>query len=200
MHNFTYEHLKNELIILYSKLTFLSEFAPLPDKWIEQQVPPTQRDVSFSLQSNTELMSSNFSSLRDTLVGAAPIMHWPEIYKESDIQIDGVSCDFMEHLGVYTIVGGTGPFQSQNMSVYLVYMPAGLTYLWHYHPAEELYFIISGEAVFRRDGHEDILASEGMHIIHETNQPHEMQTYDKPMLSLAIWRNHLDVVPTLIAR
>ena len=200
MHNVTYEQLKNELIILYSKLTFLSEFAPLPDKWIEQQVLPTQRDVSFSLQSNTELMSSNFSSLRDTLVGAAPIMHWLEIYKESDIQIEGVSCDFMEHLGVYTIIGDTGPFQSQNMSVYLVYMPAGLTYPWHYHPAEELYFIISGEAVFRRDGHEDVVASEGMHIIHETNQPHEIQTYDKPMLSLALWRNHLDVVPTLIAR
>ena len=200
MHHVTYEHLKHELISLYSKLTFLSEFAPLPDEWIKQQVVPTQRDVSFSLQSDTEQMSSNFSSLRDALVGAAPIMHWPEIYKESDIQIDGVSCDFMEHLGVYTIIGDTGPFQSQNMSVYLVYMPAGLTYPWHYHPAEELYFIISGEAVFRRDGHEDLVASKGMHIIHETNQPHEMQTYDKPMLSLAIWRNHLDVVPTLIAR
>ena len=200
MHHVTYEHLKNELINLYSKLTFLSEFAPLPDEWIEQQVVPTQRDVSLSLQSESQLVSGNFSSLRNTLVGVAPIMHWPEIYKESDIQIEGVSCDFMEHLGVYTIIGDTGPFQSQNMSVYLVYMPASLTYPWHYHPAEELYFIISGEAVFRRDGHEDIVASEGMHIIHETNQPHEMQTYDKPMLSLAIWRNHLDVVPTLIAR
>ena len=200
MHHVTYEHLKNELISLYNNLTFLSEFAPLPDEWIEQQVVPTQRDVSLSLQFESQLVSGNFSSLRNTLVGAAPIMHWPEIYKESDIQIDGVSCDFMEHLGVYTIIGDTGPFQSQNMSVYLVYMPASLTYPWHYHPAEELYFIISGEAVFRRDGHEDIVASEGMHIIHETNQPHEMQTYEKPMLSLAIWRNHLDVVPTLIAR
>ena len=200
MQNVTYEHLKNELINLYSKLPFLPDFALLPDEWIVQQVLPNQRDVSFSLQSESELVSSHFSSLRDRLVGAAPIMHWPEIYKESAIQIDGVSCDFMEHLGVYTIIGDTGPFQSQNMSVYLVYMPAGLTYPWHYHPAEELYFIISGEAVFRRDGHEDIEASEGMHIIHETNQPHEMQTYDKPMLSLAIWRNHLDVVPPLIAR
>ena len=56
MHNVTYEQLKNELINLYSKLTFLSEFAPLPGEWIKQQVLPTQRDVSFSLQSNTELM------------------------------------------------------------------------------------------------------------------------------------------------
>ena len=149
MHHVTYEHLKHELISLYSKLPFLSDFAPLPDEWIEQQVQPTQRDVSFSLQSETQLVSGNFSSLRDALVSAAPIMNWPEIYKESDFQIEGVSCDFMEHLGVYTIVGDTGPFQSQNMSVYLVYMPAGLTYPWHYHPAEELYFIIAGGGCFQ---------------------------------------------------
>lgn len=195
----TYDEILTELGILFETQTGLSDFCPLPDSLARQLVEPNHRAASDDLQNETRLISSAFASLQETLIAASPDMHWREVYRKDSHTPSGISFDFMERLGVYAIIGETGPFLSKDMSAYLVYMPAHLTYPWHYHPAEELYFILSGEAVFRREGHEDRLVRESDIIIHDSNQAHEMQTYDSPLLSIAIWRNHLDIAPTLIA-
>ena len=178
----------------------VSEFCSLPLSISRQEMSPKHRAASDALQSETKLCSVAFAEFQEKLIAAGPEMHWREVYRKDDNTPVGISMDFMERLGVYAIIGETGPFLSKDISVYLVYMPANLTYPWHYHPAEELYFILSGEGMFRRQGYEDRLVSEGDIIIHGSNQPHEMQTYDSPLLSLAIWRNHLDIPPTLVGR
>ena len=66
-----------------------------------------------------------------------------------------------------------------------------------YHPAEELYFCIAGEAIFKADGKEDRLLSEGGIAQHSSNQSHAMQTNKKPVLAYVVWRNGFDVLPKL---
>ena len=195
-----HDNLLSEIASLYERYELLSDFAPLPEDLIPQQVIAHERQASLMLQAEDKLKSASHAALQEALIAASPDMHWREVYTQDEASPVHVSYEFMSRLGVYAIIGKTGPFASSELSLYMVYMPAGLTYPWHYHPAEELYFILSGEAVFRRQGHEDRLMREGDVIVHETNQPHEMQTYDKACLSLAVWRNHLDIAPTLMAK
>ena len=58
--------------------------------------------------------------------------------------------------------------------------------------------VISGEAVFKREGHADEVLSQGQSMFHESNQPHAIETFDTPMLSLVAWRNHLHIPPVLV--
>ena len=54
------------------------------------------------------------------------------------------------------------------MRAWVVYMPPNLYYPWHYHPAEELYFCIAGEA-YSKDGQEDRFHEGGI-AQHSSNQ------------------------------
>lgn len=195
-----YDNLLSEISALYARHDALRRFCPLPDTLARQEVIASQRRVSAVLQAETRLISQNYKPVQEALISASAHMHWREVYRPDGSDSEGLCYRFMDKLGVYAIIGETGPFASDEMSVYLVYMPAGLTYPWHYHPAEELYFILSGEGVFRREGCDDRTVREGDVVIHESNQAHEMQTYDSPLLSVAVWRNHLDIPPTLIRR
>ena len=79
----------------------------------------------------------------------------------------------------------------------MVYMPAGLYYPWHQHPAEELYLCLAGEAVFKKDLEEDKVLRKGEITIHGSNQPHATQMHDHPGLCYDIWSNELTTPPVL---
>lgn len=200
MSRIIYDDLLAEIKALYKNHPALEAFAQLPDDLAPQQVTPHQRDASRRLQQDSGLQSQHHAGLQEALITASEHMHWREVYRPDEAQPDTLSYAFMNDLGVYAIIGETAPFASEKMSLYLVYMPAGMIYPWHYHPAEELYFILSGIGTFCRAGHQDEQVHEGSIIIHETNQPHMMQTTNSPLLALAVWRNHLDIAPTLMAR
>ena len=194
-----YNELLDEVKAVYARHENLRDFAPLPSDLTRQEIVPYQRPIAARLQHETGLISSCHESLQKALITAGPFMHWPEVYLPDDKAPASIDYAFRDELGVYTIIGERAPFASDEMALFLVYMPAGVIYPWHKHPAEELYFILSGEAVFRKEGQGDHLMREGDVICHETMQPHDMQTYDTPMLCLCVWRNHLDIAPTLIA-
>jgi len=183
---------------LYVSCEALRAFAPLPDDLVAQSVEPHHRAASHALQQDTQLQSHHHQELQTALIAASPQMHWREVYRRDETSPAHLSFDFMDKLGVYALIGETGPFMSQKMALYMVYMPAGLSYPWHAHKAEEFYYILSGEAVFRRADHPDKTLKEGDCLYHSSELPHAMQTYDKPMLSLAVWRNHLDVPAYLL--
>ena len=73
----------------------------------------------------------------------------------------------------------------------------GLFYPWHHHPAEELYVIIAGEAVFEAAGRPPRRLGPGYTAFHASNQPHAMTTEDKPVLAYVLWRGDLKTPPIL---
>lgn len=83
------------------------------------------------------------------------------------------------------------------MSAWVVYMPAGLYYPWHQHPAEEMYFTLAGEGVFMREGCTDETMREGQACLHQSNQPHAFETKDHPIMAYVVWRNGFDIPPVL---
>ena len=187
-----YQNLLSAIRAAYSAHSALRTFTPLPDHLPRQPLEPEHRPCSTDLQNETGLNSSGFSDLQEQIIASAPLMKWRQIYG------DNQQNRFMDRLGCYAIVGEGGPFASAEMRLFVIYMPSNLYYPWHIHPAEELYLVVSGQAVFKREGCSDESLTEGQSMFHESNQPHAIETFDTPMLSLVAWRNHLNTPPILV--
>ena len=102
----------------------------------------------------------------------------------------------MDQFGCYCIIGENGPFTSDALRLYMVYMSAHLYCPWH-HPAEKTYMVVSRRAVFRRHCQPDETLVEGQKSFHNCNLPHAMETLTEPVLCLVAWRNEFQTPPVL---
>lgn len=176
----------------YAGSAEMMSFAPFPNDVTSQNVTPQHCNCCDVFKSDTKLRSENFSDLQAAILEASDQMYWRETYKDTDI-----GHDFMERFGCYCIIGDDAPFASAKIRLWMVYMPARLYYPWHNHPAEEIYMVVSGNAVFRREGDPERLLGEGQTAFHRSNQPHAMETHDEPVLCLVAWRDNFQTPPEL---
>jgi hypothetical protein len=191
MSNVAFETLLDAVRQTYLATPQLIGFAPFPKDIAPQPLLEFHTNPLKLFLAETKLYCPT-SSLRDAIVGAAPHAHWRETYKETNI-----GQDFMERFGCYAIIGNDAPFSSQTLWAWMVYMPAGLHYPWHQHPAEEMYFVVAGEAKFMRDGMATKILGPGDTSFHASNQPHAMETGDLPVLCLVVWRDQFETGPSL---
>ena len=176
----------------YSTNTEMMGFAPFPNDIIRQDVIPYHCNCSAYFQSDIRLISKNYSELQNAISTASKLVHWRETYKGSDI-----GNYFMDRFGCYCILGENAPFSSDVLRLFMVYMPSGLYYPWHHHPAEEMYMVVSGGAIFKQSDCPDKLLSEGEVAFHASNQPHAMETTEDPVLCLVAWRDNFQTQPVL---
>lgn len=108
---------------------------------------------------------------------------WEQTYTEEE-----VGAEFLSRYGYIELVGPSGHFQSDGVRAYLAYWGENLYYPWHLHEAEELYYIVSGHALFEAEGLPPQVLGPGDIRIHASNQPHAMTTTDSPILALVLWR------------
>jgi len=167
-------------------------FAPFPDDVTRQTIEPYHCPCGTFLRHELGWADERYGDLRAAIIDASPHAHWRETYKGTDI-----GSDFMDRFGCYAIIGPGGPFTSETGRVWMVYMPPRLYYPWHHHPGEEMYLIVSGQAVFRKKGAPDQQLGPGQTVRHASNQPHDMETYDSPVLCLVLWRNGFETPPVL---
>lgn len=139
------------------------------------------------------LRSARYPDLLHAILRAGDHVHWRETYKTG-----ALNTDFMARWGCFAVIGEGAPYRSDHLRLFVVYMPAGLYYPPHRHPAEETYLVVAGQAVFKRSGAPDTLLGEGDTAFHPSQQPHALQTTHSPVLCLVAWRNHLDVPPELL--
>lgn len=170
----------------------LTGFCPFPNDLRPQEIAPFHIPPSDLLQAETGLGTDRYSALRDAFVAAAPYAHWRETYKGTNI-----GDDFMDRFGCYCLIGDGGPFASDLMRAWVVYMPSRLHYPWHHHPGEEMYLVLAGEAEFSRHGHPPEMLRPGDTVLHNSNQPHATDTQDAPMMAYVIWRNGFETAPVL---
>ena len=168
-------------------------FAPFPHDLTPQHMQPHHRPPSDLLQTDADLTFRTYGPLGRSIRAAAPTMRWRETYRQD---ADGAS--FMDRWGCFTIIGADSPFASDALRLFVVYMPAGLHYPSHRHPAEEIYLVLAGRARFWRAGHPDQTLREGHTVFHASNQVHALETGDSPVLCLVAWRNHLETLPVLV--
>lgn len=190
-----YPELLRTVRAAYTSHPAMMAFRPLPGDIRRQKVNPHHCPCSDAFRDDATLFSDKFAELQKAILAAGQIAHWRETYKGTDI-----GADFMDRFGCYCIIGENSPFSSGDIRLYMVYMPAGLYYPWHNHPAEEIYMVLSGSAVFMRNGLPNKTLREGDTSFHESNQPHAMETLDQSVLCLVAWRDQFETPPVLTSR
>ena len=170
----------------------LMDFCPFATDLTRQEVRSFHIPSSDLLCQDTGLFTDRYNALKAAATAVAPFAHWRQTYKGTQ-----VSRRFLDEFGCFCLIGKGGAFQSAQMNAWLVYMPRGLYYPWHQHPAEEMYLCLAGEAVFRKDGEDDRILRAGGTTLHHSNQPHAMQTLDHPVLAYVVWRNGFGTAPVL---
>ena len=196
--NIDYQALLKASQNAYNLIDEMRDFAPFPDDIAAQEMTKRDHLARALLQQETSLQSGQFAALADLIQKTALDMCWRDIYTPPPQAKDKDAYEFSNRLGCYSLIGKDAPYSSDALRLFIVYMPANLHYPWHTHPAEEIYLVISGSAIFKRQNHLDEHLQEGQTMFHQSQQPHAIITRDEPMLSLVAWRNHLDIPPILI--
>ncbi|MCL4159001.1 UNVERIFIED_CONTAM: hypothetical protein GTU68_014101 [Idotea baltica] len=191
-HSNIYQTLLDEVRSAYLGHPDTLDFAPFPDDVRPQDMTPFHARCGDAFREEMGLSSDRYPDLQNAIKAAGPHALWRETYKGTDI-----GDDFMRKFGCFSIIGKGGPFTSDKLWAFMVYMPSGLYYPWHQHPAEEMYFVVSGSGVFKREGCQDEILTAGQTVFNSSNQPHAMETRDEPVLCLVFWRDRFETAPVL---
>ncbi|MCY4316883.1 MAG: dimethylsulfonioproprionate lyase family protein [Roseovarius sp.] len=168
----------------------LSKFCELPPNPSIREFNPRHAKAADAMCADTGLATDTFPEFRDLIVFCSPLARWRKTYRDT-----AIGADFLDRFGCYEIVGADGPFVCGCMRGFAVYASAGLHYPWHHHPAEELYLVVAGTAEFAVKGKPSRTLRPGESVFHESNQPHSMTTFDKPVMAYVMWRGEIDAPP-----
>ena len=178
---------------LHAKEPALQEFCAFPQQIAEQPITARHLPPADLMTGDRNLTTTDACApMRDAFIAASPHAFWRETYKGTRL-----GADFMNRFACYCLMGQGGPFTAPEMQAYVVYMPAGLYYPFHHHPAEELYYILAGQAEFMLEGRASKTVTAGDAIFHPSNAPHATETHDHPVMALVLWRNNFETAPVL---
>ena len=121
-----------------------------------------------------------------------------EVYWESGYSENEVNKEFLSKYGFFELIGPTGHFLTSEMALWVNFLDKNSYYPPHNHEAEELYFVVSGEAKFEsKDEQSKILKSKDTRF-HKSYQSHSITTFDKKILSFVIWKNKFENVSKMV--
>ncbi len=192
-----FEKALQEVKGFYEAEPALTDFHAFPssDELAWRELEPNYIDPADLFAEDESLSPGRFDSVKEALLAAKDDARWRETYKNTNI-----GADFLAKFGCYELFGWEGHFDCQSTRGFIVYTPGGLYYPWHHHPAEEIYFILAGEAEFATEGNAPKMLRPGDTVFHQENQPHNMQTHEKGVLAWVQWRGDMSVKPVLTDR
>ena len=177
---------------LHSSNPFLSSFADWPEIFNLNEksnvnIPATDLVKNFPLEG-----SQHTKKIVNVIKENTQFAKWQHTYTEEEVGID-----FLNRYGYYELIGTEGHFQSANLRAFIAYWGEGLTYDWHSHEAEELYFVLAGSALFKTQRIEKILRANDS-CYHRSWESHSMVTFSEPILTLVLWRGKgLEILSTM---
>ena len=185
------ETLYDEVKKLHEDHKALKDFIDFPSDIVPKIIEPHWVPAAGVLIREKGLLSNNYKTLCDTIIGSAKDVIWRETYKGTNI-----GNDFLDKFACYEIIGRDAPFASNKMRSFVIYQPPGVYYPWHQHPAEEIYVVLAGKAKFSLEKTAARILNSGDHAFHPSNQPHALETLSHPVMAYVVWRNGFDTAPT----
>lgn len=180
---------------LHERTPELTDYAPWPDDLSPTHLHPNICPAGQTIGTRSLRGTRSTASVIKALRRAAPDLDWRQTYTEEE-----VGAAFLQDYGYVELFGPTGHFRSSKLRGYIGFWGPDLTYDWHDHEAEELYFTLAGQAVFSARGSSNVILRPGQSRGHFTNQPHMMITLDQPYLSYVLWRGAgLEGLPRMTA-
>ena len=133
------------------------------------------------IEEATKYGNSETENLLKTLQPALPYLPWKYNYEpRPDMP------DLGDQMGWGEILGPEAPYHDDNFCFGFTLLGKDTFYPAHYHPATELYVVLSGHAIWMLDEVPQ-LRGPGEFILHPSNHIHSMQTENEPMLALYTW-------------
>ncbi len=120
--------------------------------------------------------------LVQTFVDLSADLYWRQTYSEDDF-----GRDMIENYAHVELFGTRGHFVNDEFAGGFVLFGPGIHYPNHWHVAEELYFTMTGGALWGRDDGPLAVRGAGEFVFHESNTHHEMKVQDTPLLALWVW-------------
>ena len=129
-------------------------------------------------------------ALLDTLLETAPAIDW--IGGESGY---GGEPDMADFCASYAFCALAGPARwatgcsavSDEVGFNFTVQGPGVTYPDHAHKAIELYYVVSGKALWKRGGEPWVERYPGDVILHTAGMRHAMKTAEEPLVAMAVW-------------
>lgn len=173
----------------------LGEFESEPGERLQQAigavggehrpVAPVKTESCAWLETAISARPAVTASLIDAFAPLADLALWKEGPR------DGAPDGFSEAYAYATLIGFDGLIETDDCRCGLYIQRPGVYYPAHAHDAEELYFILSGEADWQA-GERRFTARPGLLIHHAPAEPHIMVTGDQPLLAIFAWLGAVD--------
>jgi len=182
-----------ELEKLWANYDVLSNFTKLPKNLDLKNLKTNKLPVTDKILNFSSNMSSNTRDLHHALKDLTHFVNWEPGYGEQD-----VGKDFLNNYGFFELIGPTGHFETSEMALYVNYLEKNTHYPLHNHEAEELYFVLSGEAKFESANEKSELLTSTKTRFHKSFQPHAITTSNQQILSIVIWKNKFENISKII--
>ncbi len=131
----------------------------------------------------------------DCLIDAAPYGNWTSgtnaYPNEPGMEAFTADYAFMSISGSARWAQGCYAVSDKVGISYTVQGP-NVTYPDHAHKAIEIYYVISGKALWKRGGEPWIERYPGDVILHTAGMRHAMKTADEPLVSMAVWISDIE--------
>ena len=174
---------KNAIHQQWMNIPELVNFTPWPTDLTLKEIKPNHIPASTILQKWKTGLNPQTKKLHECICTLTPHVNWQQTYFKEEL-----GRDFLNRYGFFELLGPTGHFHTIQTRAYIAYWDSQLYYPWHFHEAEELYFIISGQAEFELEGQQPEILTATKTCFHRSNQPHALTTHSQPVLALVIWR------------
>jgi len=184
--NQLFDTLKKEIFFLWSNHKNLNEFVKLP-KNLKYNIIPNNKIESVKILENWEENDSSIKSIHKLIKDVSTHAHWKQTYDEKD-----VGKNFLDKFAYFELFGPTGHFLTDEMSLFVIFFDKETYYTWHNHEAEELYFVISGNAKFESKDDMSAILYKTKSRFHKSFQPYSLTTLKDKCLCFVVWRNKLD--------
>ena len=165
---------------LHTATPALSAFALWPQDLIPNNLAPEPCPLVANLGAMADIATH---PILTALITAAPSLRWKQSYTAEE-----VGHPFLETYGYVELFGPDGQFHSATSRGYIGIWGPGLTYDWHAHEAEEMYYCLAGDGVFIADGVPSVHLRPGATRTHHSNQRHMMVTLENPIFTYVVWR------------
>jgi mannose-6-phosphate isomerase-like protein (cupin superfamily) len=157
----TLDHLRDEALALIRGTPDLAAFAPVPQNLVKTELAPSATASVERLLANPGASIMETAAFTQSVLDAAPDANWRQTYTEAQ-----VGADFLAHYGWMELSGPTGQFHCEDARAYVAFWGEHLDHEWHWHEAEEIYFVAAGEALFKAEGEVDASVAAGQTRTH----------------------------------
>ena len=189
-----FDNLKKETFSLWSRNKKLNEFVKLPENLIYNDIPSFKVE-SVRILDNWDADENSIKPIHTLIKKVSPHANWKQTYDEKDV---GIS--FLNKFAYFEFFGPSGHFLTNQMSLYVIFFDKETYYTWHNHIAEELYFVLAGNAKFESENDKSEILYKKKSRFHKSLQPHSLTTFKDKCLCFVIWRENLSSKVNLIKK